>query len=146
MGSRAERRELRNEMRASSSGLLICVPLKCSHKINIGPVGVHVVQLRFPLPSQMCLILIVQSSDSPARGFPGEKFGREPAHRWPMEYPLSLTSSNILDGTPCCIFLASRCHFRNTILSLLVVFPTHSLLPYPQRGLGIPIPFHYPLW
>lgn len=42
MGSRAERRELRNEMKASHHGLLIFDPVKYSHKIKNGMVGAHV--------------------------------------------------------------------------------------------------------
>ena len=58
MKNRMERRELKNEMRTYGPGLLIFVPLKCSRKINNRLVGVHVVQLVFPLPSQIYFILI----------------------------------------------------------------------------------------
>lgn len=60
MGGGEERRELRNEMRTSSPELLICIPLKCSHKISNGPDGVPVVQLIFSLPSQVHRTLIDQ--------------------------------------------------------------------------------------
>lgn len=51
MGGGAERRELRNQMRTSHPGLLICVPLKCSREVKSEPGRVHVAQFVFsPFP------------------------------------------------------------------------------------------------
>lgn len=116
MKNRMERRELKNEMRTYRPGLLIFVPLKCSRKINNGLVGVHVVQLVFPLPSQICFILIelLFSKDR----FPWREV-REPWLLGSMEDPLSLKSSHILHEI--FFFFTSVCHFRNTCPPLLSV-------------------------
>ena len=119
MKNRMERRELKNEMRTYSPGLLILVPLKCSREINNGLVGVHVVQLVFPLPSQICFILIELffSKDR----FPWREV-REPWLLGSMADPLSLKSSHILDEIFFFFFFfASVCHFRNTYPPLLSV-------------------------
>ena len=118
MKNRMEKKELKNEMRTYSPGLLILVPLKCSREINNGLVGVHVVQLVFPLPSQICFILIELffSKDR----LPWREV-REPWLLGSMEDPLSLKFSHILDYIFFFFFFASVCHFRNTYPPLLSV-------------------------
>lgn len=113
MKNRMERRELKNEMRTYGPGLLIFVPLKCSRKINNRLVGVHVVQLVFPLPSQICFILI-ELLFSKDRVW-------EPWLLGSMEDRPSLKSSRILDEFFFFFFSASVCHFRNTYPPLLSV-------------------------
>lgn len=100
----------------NSPGLLIFVPLKCSHKINNRLVGVHVVQPVFPLLSQICFILIelLFSKDR----FPWREV-REPWLLGSMEDQLRLKSSHILGEI--FFFSASVCHFRNTYPPLLSV-------------------------